>query len=102
MDRNILKMLEAGIIDYTVSPWCHWTKFVPKKDSDLRMVHVYVPINAATVANSYPMCHIELFLNSLMQLGLGVYFQADVANGYWAVPLAQEHAYKTAYGTHRG
>ena len=74
MDRNIPKMLEAGIIDYSVSPWCHRTKFVPKKDGDLRMVHVYVPINAATVANSYPMCRIELVLNSLMQPGLGVYF----------------------------
>ena len=81
IDRNIPKMLEAGIINYSVSPWCHRTKFVPKKDGDLRMVHVYVPINAATVANSYPMRHIELVLNSLMQSGLGVYFQADAANG---------------------
>jgi len=102
MDRNIPRMLEAGIIDYSVSPWCHRTKFVPKKDGDLRMVHVYVPINMATVANSYPMRRMELVLNSLMQPGLTVYFQADAANGYWAVPLAQEHAYKTAFGTHRG
>ena len=102
MDRNIPKMLEAGIIDYSVSPWCHKTKFVPKKDGDLRMVHVYVPINAATVPNSYPMKRIETVLNSLMRPGLTVYFQADACNGYWAVPLAQEHAYKTAFGTHRG
>ena len=102
MDKNIPKMLEAGIIDYSISPWCHRTKFVPKKDGDLRMVHVYVPINAATVANSYPMRRIELVLNSLMKPGLSVYFQADAANGYWAVPLVQEHAYKMAFGTHRG
>lgn len=102
MDKNIPKMLEAGIIDYSVLPWCHRTKFVPKKDGDLRMVHVYVPINAATVSNSYPMRRMKLVLNSLMQPGLVVYFQADAANGYWAVPLAQEHAYKTAFGTHRG
>ena len=38
MDRNIPKILEAGIIHYSVSPWCHKTKFVPKKDGDLRMV----------------------------------------------------------------
>ena len=66
------------------------------------MVHVYVPINAATVSNSYPMRRMELVLNSLKQPRLVVYFQADAANGYWAVPLAQEHAYKTAFGTHRG
>ena len=94
-------MLEAGIIGYLISPWCHWTKIVPKKDGDLQMVHNHVPINAATVANSYPMRRIELVLKSLMQPGLNVYFQADAANGYWAIPLAQEHAYKTAFGTHR-
>jgi hypothetical protein len=74
MDRSIPKMLEAGIIDYSVSPWCHSTKFVPKKDGDLRMVHNYIPVNATTVANSYPMRRIELVLNSLMQPGLNVYF----------------------------
>ena len=102
MDRTIPRMLEAGIIDYSVSPWCHRTKFIPKKDGDLRMVHVYIPINAATVPNSYPMRRIEPVLNGLMRPGLRVYFQADACNGYWAVPLAQEHAYKTAFGTHRG
>ena len=102
MDRNIPKMLEAGIIDYSVFPWCHKTKFVLKKDGDLRIVHVYVPINAATVPNSHPMKRLETVLNSLMRLGLTVYFQADACNGYLAVPLAQEHAYKTGFGTHRG
>ena len=102
MDWNIPKMLEAGIIDYSISLWCHRTKFVPKKDGDLRMVHNYMPINAATVPNAYPMRRIEHVLNSLIQPGLIVYFQADACNGYWAIPLAQEHAYKTAFGTHRG
>ena len=102
MQWNILEMPKAGIIDYSVSPWCHPTKFVLKKDGNLWMVHVYLPINAARVANSYPMRHIELVINSLMQPRLVVYFQADAANGYSAVPLAQEHAYKTAFSTHHG
>ena len=34
--------------------------------------------------------------------GLKVYFQADAANGYWAVPLVPGHAYKTAFGTYMG
>jgi hypothetical protein len=40
MESNIPKLLAAGIIDHSVLPWCHRTKFVPKKDEDLRMVHV--------------------------------------------------------------
>ena len=102
MDRVIPQMLQSGVIDHSVSPWCHRTKFVPKKDGDLRMVHVYVPINAATIPNSYPMKRIEPILNSLMMPGLKVFFQADAANGYWAVPLVPSHAYKTAFGTHMG
>ena len=61
-----------------------------------------MPINAASVPNSYPMKRIETVLNSLMRPGLTVNFQADACNGFWAVPLAQEHAYKTGFGTHRG
>ena len=63
---------------------------------------MYVPINAAIVANSYTRLRIELVLKSLLKLGLTVCFQAAAANGYWAVPLVQEHMLKTAFGTHRG
>ena len=102
MDRVIPQMLQAWIIDQSVFPWCYRTKFVPKKNGDLRMVHVYVPMNTATFLNLYPMKRIEPILNSLMKPGYKVYFKADAANGYWAVPLAPEHTYKTAFGTHMG
>ena len=82
MEANIPKLLEAGIIEHSFSPWSHRTKFVPKKVGDLRMVHVYCPINAATIPNAYPMKRIEPVLNNLLQPGLSVYFQADAANGY--------------------
>src|SRR5437588_6016045 len=66
MDWVNPKMLEVGIIDYSISPWCHRTKFIPKKDSNLRIVHNYNPINSVTVANSYPMRRMELVINQLM------------------------------------
>ena len=102
MEKNIPQLLEAKIIEHSFSPWSHQTKSVPKKDGDLRMVHVYCAINAATIPNAYPMKRIEPVLNYLLQSGLSVYFQADAANGYWAVPLVPEHAYKTAFDTHMG
>src|SRR5205807_1385332 len=58
--------------------------------------------NAATIPNLYPMKRIEPILNSLMRSDMKIYFQADAANGYWAVPLIPEHAYKTAFGTYLG
>ena len=102
MEENIPKLLEAKIIDHSFSPWCHRTKFVPKKDGDLRMVHIYCPINDATIPNAYPMRRVEPVLNNLMQPGHRFFFQADAANGYWAVPLVENHAYKTAFDTHMG
>ena len=40
MEANILKLFEADIIEHSFSQWSHRTKFVPKKDGDLHMVHV--------------------------------------------------------------
>jgi hypothetical protein len=69
MELNLLKPLEAKIINHSLSPWCRGTKFVPKKDRDLRMVHVYCPINAATIPNAYPMKRIEPVLYNLLRRG---------------------------------
>lgn len=102
MEENIPKMISSGILDYSVSPWAHRTKFTPKKNGDLHMVHVYCPINAATINNSYPMRRIEPILNNLTQDRYHVYFQADAANGFWAVPLYPPHAYRTAFATPMG
>src|SRR6266852_1353218 len=73
-----------------------------KKEGDLRMVHIYIPINEATITNGYPMKRIEPVLNNLLQPGFEIFFQVDAANGYWAVPMTPQHAYKTAFDTHMG
>ena len=101
MESNIPKFLEAGIIEHSFSLWSHRTKFVPQKNGDLHMVHVYCPINAATIPNAYLMKRIEPVLNNLLQPGLSVYFQANVANRYWAVHSTLEDAYKTTFDTHK-
>jgi hypothetical protein len=102
MEANIPQLLETKIIKHSFSPWSHRTKFVPKKDGDLRIVHVYRPINAATIPDAYPMKRIKPVLNNFLKPGLSVYFQADAANGYWDIPLVPEHAYKTAFDMHMG
>lgn len=45
---------------------------------------------------NYPMRRIEPILNMMAQGKWNFFFKADAANGYWAVPLAIEHAYKIA------
>jgi len=102
LERKIPEMEKAGIIGRTESPWSHRTQFVRKKDGGLRMVYVFCPINAATILSGYPMKRIEPVVNNLMQSHFSSYFQADAANGYWAVAMYPPHAYRRAPSTHNG
>ncbi|KAJ5559676.1 hypothetical protein N7513_002075 [Penicillium frequentans] len=48
------------------------------------------------------MRRIEHLFNLVGQSRWKAFFKADAANGYWAVPLAEKHAYKTAFTTSLG
>ena len=52
---NIPKMLEAGVITYTSSPWSAKSRFVLKSSGDLRPVHQFCALNDATIKSNYPM-----------------------------------------------
>jgi len=102
LELNIPKLEEAGIIARSESPWAHRTKFVRKKDGGLHMVHVFCPINSVTMLSGYLTKRIEPVVNNLMQAKFSSYFQADAANGFWAVRMHPPHAYRTAFSTHEG
>jgi len=102
LEFNLPKLEEADIIACSESPWAQRTKFVRKKDGGLRMVHVFCPINSITMLSGYPTKRIEPVLNNLMQAKFSSYFQADAANGFWAVSMHPSHAYRTAFSTHEG
>jgi len=90
MEKNIPVLEKSGVIGRLESPWSHCSKFVRKKDGGLRMVHVFCPINQATIYSSYPMKRIEPVVNNLMRSIM--YFQADAANRFWAIPMYRPHA----------
>ena len=102
--ENIPRLLKAGVISYCDSPWSAQTKHPVKKDGTLRMVNIFCPINAATIKSNYPMKRIEPIVNLLSQekFKKGPKFQADATNGYYAIPLWEEHAYKTAFSCNLG
>ncbi|OAF60732.1 hypothetical protein VC83_03480 [Pseudogymnoascus destructans] len=45
---------------------------------------------------------IEPILQTLGQKWIKTFFQADGANGFWAIPLHHRHIYKTGFSTHIG
>ena len=102
--ENIPRLLKAGVISYCDSPWSAGTKHPVKRDGSLRMVNIFCPINSATIKSNYPMKRIEPVVNLLSQekYKRGPKFQADATNGYYAIPLWHEHAYKTAFSCSLG
>jgi len=63
--KHLPELLDAGIIDWVNSPWRASCKFPVKKNGDLRMVHIYCPINHATIKTNYPMKRMEPIINAM-------------------------------------
>jgi hypothetical protein len=97
--KHLPALLEAEIIDWVNSPWSAACKFPVKKNGDLRMVHVYCPINDATIKTNYPMKRTEPIINAMAISRFKFYWWADGANGYWAIPMYRPHAFKTAFSS---
>jgi len=97
--KHLPKLLDARIIDWVNSPWSTSCKFPVKKNGDLRMVHIYCPINNAMIKTNYPMKRTEPIINAMRMSRFKLYWWADSANGYWAIPMYQPHAYKTAFSS---
>ena len=60
---------------------------------------MYCPINNATIKTNYPMKRTEPIINAMSMSRFKVYWWADGANDYWAIPIYQPHAYKTAFSS---
>lgn len=88
MKENIPTMVTSGIVTDSGLPWSSRPKFVRKTRGDLRMVHVYCPLNKAAVKSNYPMRRIEPIVQSLMQWQWTVFWQAVATVGYWGIRLA--------------
>lgn len=101
-DEQLPKMMRNGILTHCISPWSAGTRLVAKKGPGFRIVHNYKPLNAATIKTGYPIGRIDSAIQAVGQRKFKIFFQADAANGYWAVPLELRDAYKTAFPTSMG
>ena len=98
--EEVDKMLEAGVIEESVSPWASPVVLVKKKDGTTRFCVDYRRLNAATVKDAYPLPRVEDCLDTMA--GAAWFSSLDLASGYWQLDVAEGDKEKTAFTTHRG
>jgi transposase InsO family protein len=97
---KIEKLLSAGLISESRSPWASAVVLVKKKDGSSRFCVDYRNLNSLTKKDKYPLPRID---DTLDVLGKSNFFTAlDLKSGYHQIPVCESDREKTAFITHQG
>jgi hypothetical protein len=100
IERQIVQMLQEGIIQHSISPFSSSVLLVKKKDKTWRFCVDFRHLNAITLKTKYPVPLIDDFLD---ELGQASWFTSlDLTAGYHQIRLKPGEAYKTAFQTQTG
>jgi transposase InsO family protein len=100
VDKEIDEMLDNGIIQPSISPWCSPIVLVKKSDGSIRFCVDFRKVNALTKCQRFAIPRIQELVD---QLGGANYFTSlDLASAYWQVKMHPDHREKTAFICHRG
>ncbi|PIO75334.1 hypothetical protein TELCIR_02628 [Teladorsagia circumcincta] len=100
LDDHINKLLKAGRIVESDTPWVHNTVLVKKKDGTLRVCLDFRPLNEVTIPDHYPLPRIEDLLVKVA--GNRYYATLDLASGYMQLRMTPQSQEKCGWATHRG
>ena len=102
IDAQVDKMLEAGIIEESASPWASNIVLVKKAESNAppRCTVDYRRLNLLTYKDAYPLPNIGACLDALE--GCSYFSCLDLRSGFYQVPLHLADADKSAFLTRRG
>src|SRR6266542_269603 len=87
-------MLRRGIICLSNSPYAAGISIATKKDGSLRFCYAAIGLNDATIDDLYTIPNITELIDSLA--GFEYCSIADLASGFWQIPVAEKDRYKTA------
>ena len=93
--EHIKKLLNAGIIRESSSPYAAPICIVRKKDGSMRMCIDYRLLNKKTNFDAYNIPRVEEAVEALK--GSKYYTTLDAAQGYHQVPIAESDKHKTAF-----
>jgi transposase InsO family protein len=97
---QIDKMLQAGFVIPSNSPWSSPVVLLTKPNGEFRFIIDYRKLNAITKKDSYPQPTVE---ELLQRLGDHSWFtKLDLKSGYYQIPIQQDDKEKTAFITQDG
>eukprot|EP00961_Rhodomonas_salina_P244500 3304738-Rhodomonas_salina.1 len=97
LKQQLTKMIKAGIIQPSNSPYSAPVLFAPKKDWGLRLCIDYSVLNAQTVKDRFPIPHAEDLFDTLC--GSKVFSKLDLFSGFWQIRVDPDSIHKTAFRT---
>ena len=100
VQTEVQKVIDAGKVVPSSSPYASPVVLVRKKDGTLRLCIDYRRLNELTIKDAFPLPRID---DSLDSLGGAKWFcTLDLASGYWQIRMAAKDRHKTAFVTHMG
>ena len=100
IEQEVKKMLDAGVIQPSDSPWAAPIVLVRKKDGSVRFCVDFRKLNSVTKKDAYPLPRIDESLDLLS--GSKWFSTLDLAQGYFQVEMDEADKEKTAFNTHVG
>ena len=100
VEREIDKMLKAGVIRPSASNWSSPITLVPKPDGSTRFCCDFRAVNDVTIKDRYPLPLIQDIFDTLK--GAKVFSTLDLRSGYWQLPVHPNSIHKTSFVCHAG
>lgn len=95
IDDEVAKMLEAGVIEKSASPWSSPVVIVKKKNNKYRFCIDFRKINEVTERDAYPLPQVGATLDKLRNARFIT--TLDLKDGYWQIPLTDASKPVTAF-----
>ena len=101
IDSAVDKLLQAGVVEKSASPWSFNVVLVKKKDSEIPRVTIdFRRLNEITLRDRFPLPRVRDCLDALS--GSVYYSCLDISHSFYAVSLDPVDRDKTAFVTRRG